>query len=368
MYYQIFKLSLIITVFAVSISAQSYFKNWEKGTSPEEVGKRVAENWVARTFEFEQINPATNQPKRKFVIYPEICTWYGALTTAKLTKDTDLQKRLIAKFDRFLTEKGKENINPIAHVDYSMVGSLPLEIYIQNKNKTYLNFGQAMADKQFSDNTPDGITKEARYWIDDMYMITILQVQAYRATKDKKYLERAALTADAYLKKLQKENGLFHHADDSFFYWSRGNGWFAAGMSELLSELPKNHKYYNDIMGSFKKMMASLLKYQAPSGLWRQLVDVPESWEETSGTGMFAFAMVTGVKKGWLDAKTYGPAARKAWLALVSKLDDKANLKDVCVGTNKGFSVKYYLDRERETGNLHGQAPVLWTASALLRK
>jgi rhamnogalacturonyl hydrolase YesR len=114
-------------------------------------------------------------------------------------------------------------------------------------------------------------------------------------------------------------------------------------------------------------MMASLLKYQTENGLWRQLVDVPESWEETSGTGMFAFAMVTGVKEGWLDAKTYGPAARKAWLGLIKHLDEKANVTDVCVGTNKGFSVQYYLDRERKTGDLHGQSPILWTATALMR-
>jgi len=119
-------------------------------------------------------------------------------------------------------------------------------------------------------------------------------------------------------------------------------------------------------MKSFQKMMASLLKTQTPNGFWRQLVDIPESWEETSGTGMFAFAMVQGVKKGWLDAKTYGPAARKAWLALVSKLDENANLKDVCVGTNKGYTVQYYLDRERRTGDLHGQAAITWTAMALL--
>jgi hypothetical protein len=29
--------------------------------------------------------------------------------------------------------------------------------------------------------------------------------------------------------------------------------------------------------------------------------------------------------------------------------------------------MQYYLDRRRETGNLHGQAPVLWAATALLR-
>ena len=36
------------------------------------------------------------------------------------------------------------------------------------------------------------------------------------------------------------------------------------------------------------------------------------------GTGMFAFAIVTGVKNGWLPADPYGLSARKAWLALFS--------------------------------------------------
>ena len=59
-------------------------------------------------------------------------------------------------------------------------------------------------------------------------------------------------------------------------------------------------------------MMASLLKYQAEDGMWRQLVDTPESWPETSSTGMFTFAMVTGVKNGWLEEKTYArPHARR---------------------------------------------------------
>jgi rhamnogalacturonyl hydrolase YesR len=82
---------------------------------------------------------------------------------------------------------------------------------------------------------------------------------------------------------------------------------------------------------------------------------------------MFAFAMVTGVKNGWLEENTYGPAARKAWLALVGYLDEGANLREVCIGTNKGFDEQYYIDRPRIVGDLHGQSPILWTASALLR-
>ena len=91
---------------------------------------------------------------------------------------------------------------------------------------------------------------------------------------------------------------------------------------------------------------------------------------------MFTFAVVTGVKNGWLPAKTYGPAARKAWLGLLKHIDGEANVQDVCVGTNKAnlevgpnldTQLKYYLARQRHSGDLHGQAPVLWSATALLR-
>ena len=103
---------------------------------------------------------------------------------------------------------------------------------------------------------------------------------------------------------------------------------------------------------------------------------MPQSWTETSGSAMFTFAMVTGVKNHWLDETTYGPASKKAWIALVHSLNEEDNLTGVCVGTNKGKmmvgadlkkQLEYYLARDRKSGDLHGQAPMLWTASALLR-
>ena len=359
--------------------AADHFKNWPAGASPQEVGKRVAENWAARTFEFEQMVTAADgkqRPRRQFVIYPEICAWYGSLTVARLTKDKDLTARLVKKFDRFLTPEGDAHVSRQAHVDYSVFGAVPLEIYLQTKDRRYLDFGRGFADRQWDKPTPDGITAEARYWVDDMYMINAVQAQAFRATGDVKYLDRAALATATYLDKLQQPDALFHHAPDSPFYWGRGNGWYAAGMAELLRSLPKNHPRRARILQGYRTMMAALLKYQAEDGLWRQLVDHPDVWAETSGTGMFAFALVTGVREGWLDSKTYGPAARKAWLGLVKHIDAQANVTEVCVGTNKAFQevgpdldkqLAFYLARDRKTGDLHGQAPVLWTATALLR-
>ena len=345
------------------------FASWPAGASPAEIGKRVSEKFVGRRLEFET-NP------RRQVIYPEVITWYGALSVAKLTGDSALRAELIRKFDYLLTPEGARGISSADHVDYRIFGAVPLEIYLQTKDPKYLKLGLEFADKQWAHTTPDGITTEARYWSDDMYMLPLIQVQAYRATGNRIYLDRAALTMAAYLDRLQQPNGLFLHSEDSPFYWSRGNGWFAAGMAEMLTSLPPDHPRRARILQGYAKMMAALLKYQAPDGLWRQLIDQPDFWVETSGTGMFAYAMVTGVKQGWLDAATYGPAARKAWLGLVAHIGPDAEISDVCVGTNKAAQVvgpdlavqrKYYFDRERHSGDLHGQAPVLWTAAALLR-
>jgi rhamnogalacturonyl hydrolase YesR len=364
-------LTMALLAFAPAYAkAQSpYFSKWPAGSSPAEVGKRVAEKFLARKLEAEE-------GKRKFVIYPEVCAWYGSLTVAQLTKDADLKAKLVAKFEPLMTPEGAKMISQDAHVDYRVFGTVPLELYLQTKEQRYLDLGKGLADKQWDKTTPDGITAEARYWIDDMFMITAVQVQAYRATKDRKYIDRAALTMAAYLDKLQQPNGLFFHAADSAFYWGRGNGWVAAGMAELLRSLPKNHPRRARILKGYRTMMASLLKYQNADGLWRQLVDHPEVWAETSSTGMFTFAMVTGVKNGWLPAKTYGPAARKAWLGLVKYINSDSNITDVCIGTNKANAevgpdreaqMKFYLDRPRRTGDLHGQSPLLWTASALMR-
>lgn len=335
--------------------AQKDFGDWPAGKSPREIGKRVAERFVASA------HLRTNT-----IIYPEVCAWYGALTFAKLSGDKDLTRRLIARFDPLLGADSKL-VPTERHVDYSVFGTVPLEIYIQTKDKKYLDLGRMIADRQWENPTPDGLTAETRFWIDDMFMITAVEVQAFRATGGGKYIDRAALEMTAYLEKLQQPNGLFYHAPDVPFYWGRGNGWVAVGMAEMLRSLPKDHPKRAAILVPYLKMMDTLLKFQGPDGMWKQLIDHPEAWPETSSTGMFTFAMITGVKNGWLEEKTYGPAARKAWLALTGYINADGDISNVCEGTNKLNDLQYYLDRKRNTGDLHGQAPMLWCATALLR-
>jgi rhamnogalacturonyl hydrolase YesR len=113
-------------------------------------------------------------------------------------------------------------------------------------------------------------------------------------------------------------------------------------------------------MQAYRNMMKSLLTFQGVNGMWRQLIDYPEAWADTSSTAMFAFALISGVKNEWLEERTYAPAARKGWLGPVSYISADGDFSDACDGTNKKNDLQYYLNRARKTGDLHGKAAILW--------
>ena len=128
------------------------------------------------------------------------------------------------------------------HVDGAVFGALPLELYLQAHRYQYRVMGLAFADAQWDNPTADGLTNQTRWWIDDMYMITALQLAGVSRHRRREYLDRAALEMVAYLDKLQQPNGLFFHAPDVPFYWGRGDGWVAVGMAEMLRDLPAKHR------------------------------------------------------------------------------------------------------------------------------
>ena len=342
--------------------------------SPQKTGLRVAEHFFASS------HGVYNAPGTKPHIPDfEVCARYGALGFAQLTRNVNLLTKFIERFSP-LFDKDSALLPVPDHVDYTVFGTIPLEIFLQTKETKYYELGKMYADKQWG--TPEGprvtatsytfynkdYTWQTRLWIDDMNMITLIQSQAYHATGDEKYIDRAAEEMILYLHELQKPSGLFFHAKDIPFYLGRGNGWMAAGMTELLRVLPKKNKNRPQILKAYQFMMATLLQYQASDGMWRQQVDDTASWKETSCTGMFTYAMSTGVERGWLKKSNYKNAAYKAWNALTTYINDKGEITDVNEGTGAKNDRDYYLNRKRITGDFHGQAPILWCANALLRK
>lgn len=196
--------------------------------------------------------------KSSLTSYPDICAWLGAFWYAEAAGNNGLFDQLVAKFDQFLEvddksiEPNKSLVTQIPRtennaVDYNIFGAVPLHIYYVKKQrgaaeadiKKYLDLGLRYADQQWELPTekkylekmkdPEyyhnlGYSYQTRLWIDDMFMITALQAQAYLATGDEKYIERAAKEMILYLDELPGENGVFYHAPTAKFFWARGNG------------------------------------------------------------------------------------------------------------------------------------------------
>lgn len=387
------------------------FRDWPAGMDPKTVATRVARQFMSGLESFGVDKGWRYHPegysgnkgygslgRKNGMHYPIAILWTHAIECARLTGDSWLEKRLIEKFEHFYNAR-KCDIPAPYHVDMTVFGMLPLEVYCMNGDKRALEIGLSMAENQWAEphesdfdklgqgiiaqNFPlerqqalwkDGYTPQTRLWIDDMFMITAVQSQAYRATGDLRYIERAAKEMVLYLDELQirtpgKDSGLFYHAPDVPFLWARGDGWMAAGLALLLKALPKDNVHYERIVGGYRDMMKALYdKQDMSTGLWNQLIGDTKTWAETSGSGMFAFAFVEGVKNGWFgeEADAYAARARAAYLGLVKRLDNFGNLADVCVGTAKKNNYKYYVDRPRINGDPHGQAPLLWVCESLM--
>ena len=311
--------------------------------------------------------------------YKEACAWYGALKTSKLLGDVSTLETLAAKYRPFAGTYD-ELLSGTGHVDNNVFGIVPLEIARTSGDGTYLEDGLTLARHQLAH-----IDSQIRMAIDDMFMITALQVNAYRASGDDRHLDCAASTMALYLQELQQPDGLFFHHRDFHHRWCRGNGWVAAGMAELIQELPEESRYASAVHSGYSHMMNGLLEYQIKDGpakgLWKQIVNSndPRNWPETSGSAMFCFALISGVKKGWLDSDVYGAAAVNAWLGLSRFVVPSGEIRNVSKWAYKPFShpesgdkydsdeENYYFDREKCLGDNHGQAPLMWCAAALLQ-
>ena len=387
-----------LCLFSCNEKKEGYFDNLPKDANPVEIGNKITNRFLEQGHSQHGSPLRVNEPRTQ-ITYPDVCTWLGGLWFAQETNNKELTERLKVRFEPLFTIEAYLQPKP-NHVDNNVFGAVPLELYLQTGEERYKDLGMMYADSQW--DLPEGwklkegetlqstmygdfvdadicqpeqkvwadkgYSWQTRFWLDDMYMITTIQAQAYRVTGDSKYMDRAAREMVLYLDSIQQPSGLFYHAPTAPFCWGRGNGWMAVGMSELLRMLPEDNPDRTAIMKGYLKMMEKLKDTQGENGMWKQVVDDVTMWEETSGSAMFTYAIITGVKKGWLPAEEYGPVARNGWIALARYVNKKGDVEAVCEGTMLGDNSDHYRNRKPLTGDLHGQAPVLWCAYALIAK
>src|SRR5690349_71276 len=171
-------------------------------------------------------------------------------------------------------------------------------------------------------------------WLDDLYMSVPCLAQAGKLTGDGRYFDDAAKQILQFSERMfVKERGLFMHGwvqgmqPHPVFPWARANGWAIMAMVELLEVLPENHPARTKILELYRAHAASLAAAQGHAGLWHQLLDRRESYEETSASAMFVFALARGINRGWLDPRAFGPAVSLGWNAVTTRVNEKGQVE-----------------------------------------
>lgn len=189
----------------------------------------------------------------------------------------------------------------------------------------------------------EGVFRRHRHFaVDDLFMVV-----PFFARLGGKYLEDAITQIKGIHDMLyMKEKKIYSHIwfteteKANQIPWSRGNGWAMLAFSELLMFMPEDHPEREFVLNIFRDFTEGILNYQGEKGMWHLVLDEPETFEESSGTGMFITAMARGVKNGWLS-RDIVPNLWKAWNRLAEIcIDDDGNVLGICSGAGT------YPDRE----------------------
>ena len=177
-------------------AAEDYFSDWPEGTSPRLIGTRLTNRFIG------DLKRKPGGGIKREIRYQEIITWYGSLTFAKVSGQTELTKVLIERADPMLKQE-THVIPPPDHVDRNVLGSLAGEIYLQSGDQRFYEMAKHFADIQWEPTKEivekgdeggkpqaglgwrfdaeakhymeEGLSWQTRFWIDDMYMVTMAQ-------------------------------------------------------------------------------------------------------------------------------------------------------------------------------------------------
>lgn len=223
------------------------------------------------------------------------------------------------------------------HADWQCVGQLYLELYLRDARPHMIEAIQRNVDAQMAVPIPG---RDEWWWCDALYMAPPMLALLARATGDGRYsgfLNTMYWDAVDYL--YDPAERLFFR-DKNYFnararngqrvYWSRGNGWVAAGLARIMTFLPDDT--LPNERARFETLFIDLCRRIAPlqhkDGLWRTSLLDPDEFPvgETSGTALFVYAMAWGVNAGLLPREEFEATIRRGWAALAHAVTPQGRL------------------------------------------
>lgn len=248
-------------------------------------------------------------------------------------------------------------------VDINRINPQPeYEEYIKNTANHILNGQDRLDDGTLCRTFP----REKTVWADDLYMSLSFLSRMGDYSGENKYFDDAIhqiLKMDAYLWDPHKQ--LFYHCyysdleRNGVAYWGRANGWIIFAITDLLEVLPEDYPNRDKLISILEKQIVGFSRYQDADGMWKQLLDKPDSYQEASVTALFIYGVAKAVNQGWIDP-AYATIARRGWTALKrDHITPEGKFINVCVGTGISDDLVFYYTRPVGDNEKHGLGLVL---------
>ncbi|HSP82746.1 MAG TPA: glycoside hydrolase family 88 protein [Gillisia sp.] len=177
----------------------------------------------------------------------------------------------------------------------------------------------------------------SQMWLDGLYMGSTFLARYAHAFKKPELFDDVAnqfYLMDKYA--YTPETGLYHHAWDeskeqrwadpetglSSNYWGRSIGWFSMAVVDVLDYFPEDHPKRDSLIAIAQKIAEGIVRYQdEETGVWYQVLDQGTregNYLEASASSMYAYFLLKGVEKGYLDTK-FRDAGIKAYEGIIDE-------------------------------------------------
>lgn len=265
--------------------------------------------------------------------------------------------------------------------DCGAMGAAVIEVYNYDPKQQYKEYFEAAAKHIMEDQTrlSDGtlcrtFPREMTVWADDVYMSVSFLAQMGKQTGETKYFDEATrqiINISDYLWCPDKQ--LFYHCfytdlnRNGVAFWGRANGWITVSLVRLLDVLPKDYAGRKQLIDLLEKQIVGASRYQNENGMWNQLLDKPESYDESSVTAMYVYGIAKAINEGWFD-ETYMRVAQLGWNALKKdQITENGHFKNVCVGTGITDDLPFYYSRPVGENEKHGLGLIIDAGVEILK-
>ena len=253
-------------------------------------------------------------------------------------------------------------------------GGAVLNSYLLNKEPAYLDYVKETAahlEEIRTKEKTDPATQMNRKGLDGVYAYVATMARLGHLTGERHYFD--------FCVELLKETELFYEPGFKLYaqayypdmkvtnniFWLRGMGWTSVSLVELLTYLPKDHPDYHEMLSIYQKLMVGIAQYQTSNGLWRHLVNRPESFEETSGSIFIVYAFAKGINQGWLPER-YRDVAMTGWRGMMTKRTEDGSIEGNTGSVRTSTSPAYYLNNSTKKTDAYLSGPLFLAGTEML--